>query len=461
MKMPTLLIVLALSLLSHAATGQIITGGGARYFVSSDCAQDGRAGRVGMGGPVTGTPPYAARAVLFTAALVCQYPDVHYAVGADPTITYKDPSNPANLPAGWTYSGASGRLDCGGVSGTVLEGFDFGLTALGGGGISVGTFAACPNATIRNNKIVPPTSSCGTYGLAVQTNSPSPSIYNNTFDDSNNPECPAEQLNVKAGGTAVITYNRFVNVVQHDMSISCGSGTTGLDCSPYIRNNSQSRFGFSQGAHTNGIQFVAANGNTVSNTDYEWNYEYDPQPDTALSFSGNTASGVFTAGSPNVSVTVSGGQATDFLAGMTIVSSNLPGGQATVLSTNGSSANPVPLTLNANATANGTFTVTVPNAYPFGSVYAVRYIVQATGTATMTGGIISNNVFDGSGPIQGKVYAITCGADNVGQVTGTTISGNWFNLAGISGAAYTGGNTCPLTAAGNRNLLTGAAITIP
>ena len=119
------------------------------------------------------------------------------------------------------------------------------------------------------------------------------------------------------------------------------------------------------------------------------------------------------------------------------------------------------LKLSGKATSSGDGTINVLNAYPVGDTISVRY--SAERTSSYANGTIIGNVFDGDGPIKGRTYAIHCNADAPsGSNSAVVIRDNYINMAGSAGLMHPSGDRMctAMTASGNRNLDTGAAIAL-
>lgn len=404
------------------------------------CSQDGSANAP------TGTKLYASRRATWAFPPTCLSPDVDYPTGADCVNIVC--VSPATLTS--YYDPALHRIRCDGSNGLTFQNIDFSL--VGGGGFDLTT---CNNVTIRNVNITfycaqgtPILQAADSSGVVVDR----VSIDGGSRLSSQSCEGAADEM-ISLGGTGAksVTYTRVVNSNQHDITFNCPAPAT---CTAIDRFNSFSRTGFEQGSHGNSLQF----GGLFSSINVDHNYYYNPQPDTALLA---PLAAAFTLNSATVDVTV--GAQGSFLAGMSITGTRMTGTQ-TIVSSVDLGGGVTRLTISGVATSTGSGTINVPNAYPIGDTISIRYQAATGGGGNPTGlsnGTIIGNVFDGDGPIQGRVYAINAAVDPSNICDTLAINGNYVNLAGISGGFFTNSGCTNVTGSGNKNLATGAPITVP
>lgn len=429
---------------------------------------------------------FAARRATWAVPPICLVPDVDYAVGPPNDCAACVSPAVASLPAGVTFDVGLQRVDCvGAADGVVIENLDFTLLAHGGGIYVNG----CNNVTIRNIKTkVDCANPFPAYPIRQASNSTGITITKVTIDNGGKASeaCwgpVGELIYLEGPGAKSVTYSRAVNVTQHWLTFACATGQT---CTPVEKFNSASSFGFAQGEHTNGVQFLGV----FINADLSHNYYYNPQPSVA----DDVRQGCFgprTCTNDNVGgtvVLVNGemviqsllSNAVDYGPGMQITGSGFTGTAyiCTVTDYGGPANGPdyAKLTLTTGpfvpgtgctgsvvTTTNSIGTAQVQNAYPFGITAAIWYINQAPVPGAFLNGTISGNVFDGDGPLQGGTNAINClGASGGYDLTGLTVTGNYIKPEGYSTGLFRSNAFCTgITGSGNKNLTTGATIAVP
>jgi hypothetical protein len=421
-----------------------------------------------------GTPQYPNLLTGYTARSPCPVAGVDFRPGLPPSLVagLLDPalSLPTSQPAngGFSYNAAqhSVRCDIGNGSSShdlTFSGYDMSLN----GGL-VFNDVSCLRTTVTHNNFKTGANCAG----AVSEASGATDIYikENDIDGGGGSglteSCLAsgsEMITLSgASGDKVILDNHVINPGQHFVTIQGATGKYD------IRRNLFERCGFYQGAHCNGIQFV---GGVFYNGILAYNTWYSGQPDTSTALN---ITGTFLAASKTITavsglVTVSGTNATSLDAGMTVSSSNLPVGTKVVSVTQ--SGGPIPTAVNVTITvdqfplADGSFSIVIPNAYPFGLVIPIRYTAQGSGT--LTGGQVFRNTVISLGPIKGSSYSVYCNSASATVDTNvdTYLWGNYFDNTGVVGSTYYPTTKCTGGLFGspypNVDMVTGASITGP
>lgn len=434
---------------AQAGTVPLIVWGKTSVDLPGACADDGH-----LGAPA-GTPQYVSLQLEFIFPPACGVPDVTYNTGADNDCAACTNPETTTFPSEvfwYNFGPHQNSLVCSGGNGTHIHDLDFTKVAGGQGGLVVDD---CDNVVVDNLKIA---EGCNDpahrqFGIVQTNRGTNITISKVTIDGGGAGSISCgddEAITLNGSGAKSVKYVRIVNAIQHNITLGCNTDP----CTHVIKYNNFTGTGWGQGQHGNILQIL---GNSAG-MDYGPNLIYAPQPYAALE-SGMT---IDTNGTTTITIHLGAdGDQNSILPGMTITAANIPAG-TTITSFGGSYPN-TPYTAVLSNAATSTVTgeaAGIPNAYPFGTA-GVRYGGNSHSSPYLNG-IFKGNVYYSTGPIQVTSYAFVC-TGGVGQEANITdFSGNYGSPAGYNGGFFFRDAGCVITSAtGNKNLSTGATISVP